>query len=86
MGHRVPQYMTCVMYPSQNTHRAFVAVSCESRTTALVRAAVLPPWDLVLKNGSEVTLNELCARLGLPSLPYLEDMPPELEVDWDKKD
>jgi hypothetical protein len=41
--------------------------------------------DLVLEDGSEVTLDALCARLGLPPLPYLEDMPPELEVDWDSK-
>jgi len=37
--------------------------------------------DLVLEDGSEVTLDELCARLGLPPLPYLEDMPTEIEVD-----
>jgi hypothetical protein len=42
--------------------------------------------DLVLEDGSEVTLDELCARLELPPLPYLEDMPPEIEVDWEKKE
>ena len=31
-----------------------------------------------------VTLDELCDELGLPHLPYLEEMPEELEVDWDR--
>jgi 3',5'-cyclic AMP phosphodiesterase CpdA len=39
--------------------------------------------DLVFNDGREMTLDALCDELGLPRLPYLEDMPPELEVDWD---
>jgi len=42
--------------------------------------------DLVFEDGREVTLDELCSQLGLPSLPYLEDMPPALNVDWDQKE
>ncbi|MDY7230604.1 metallophosphoesterase [Hyalangium rubrum] len=34
--------------------------------------------DLVLADGGELTLNALCDELGLPHLPYLEDMPDEL--------
>jgi hypothetical protein len=31
-----------------------------------------------------MTLDELADEAGLPHLPYLEDMPDELEVEWDK--
>ncbi|MBF0369638.1 MAG: hypothetical protein HQL52_09305 [Magnetococcales bacterium] len=37
-------------------------------------------------NEGIVTLDELSEEAGLAPLPYLEEMPPELEVDWDKKD
>jgi hypothetical protein len=39
--------------------------------------------DVMLRDGSVVTLDELADEAGLPHLPYLEDMPDELEVDWD---
>jgi len=42
--------------------------------------------DVLLEDGSEVTLDDLCDRFDMPHLPYLEDMPPELEVDWDAED
>jgi len=32
-----------------------------------------------------VTLDELADEAGLPHLPYLEDMPDELEVDWEEE-
>jgi len=38
--------------------------------------------DLVLEGGEVVTLDELAREVGLEPLPYLEDMPQELEVDW----
>jgi Calcineurin-like phosphoesterase len=38
--------------------------------------------DVILPDGSEVTLDQLCDEAGLPHLPYLEDMPDELEVNW----
>jgi hypothetical protein len=38
----------------------------------------------MLRDGSVVTLDELADEAGLPYLPYLEDMPDELEVDWEK--
>jgi hypothetical protein len=41
--------------------------------------------DLVLDDGSELGLDALCDELGLPHLPYLEDMPPELIPSWDGK-
>ena len=37
--------------------------------------------DLVLDEGEELTLDALCDQLGLPRLPYLEELPPELEVE-----
>jgi hypothetical protein len=37
--------------------------------------------DLVFEDGSEMTLDALCDELGLPRLPYLEEMPPEIDVD-----
>jgi hypothetical protein len=40
--------------------------------------------DVMLRDESVVTLDELADEAGLPHLPYLEDMPDELEVDWDK--
>jgi hypothetical protein len=39
--------------------------------------------DVMLDDGSVVTLDELADEVGLPHLPYLEDLPDELEVDWD---
>jgi hypothetical protein len=39
--------------------------------------------DVMLDDGSVVTLDELADEAGLPHLPYLEDLPDELEVDWD---
>jgi hypothetical protein len=42
--------------------------------------------DLVFNDGRELTLDALCDELGLPRLPYLEDMPPELEVNWNVRD
>jgi hypothetical protein len=38
----------------------------------------------MLGDGSVVTLGELADEAGLPHLPYLEDLPDELEVDWDE--
>ncbi len=37
----------------------------------------------MLEDGSVVTLDELADEAGLPRLPYLEDMPDELDVDWE---
>lgn len=37
--------------------------------------------DLVMEDGSHLTLDELADELGLPRLPLLEDQPPELELD-----
>jgi hypothetical protein len=42
--------------------------------------------DVLLEDGSVVTLDQLADEVGLPHLPYLEDMPDELEVDWEAKD
>ena len=39
--------------------------------------------DLLLEDGSVLTLDELADEVGLPHLPYLEEMPDELEVDWE---
>ncbi len=39
--------------------------------------------DVLLDDGSVVTLDELADEAGVPRLPYLEEMEPELEVDWD---
>ncbi len=37
--------------------------------------------DLVLNDGTVLTLDQLCDELGLPHLPLLEDMPDELPED-----
>ncbi len=42
--------------------------------------------DVVFDDGTEATLDELCAEIGEEPLPYLEPMPPLLEVDWYKAD
>lgn len=39
--------------------------------------------DILLEDGTVVTLDELCDQHNLPHLPYLEDMPPELDIDWE---
>lgn len=41
--------------------------------------------DVMLEDGSIVTLDELYANSGLPPLPLLEDMPPELVVQARRK-
>ncbi len=41
--------------------------------------------DLVMPDGSELTLDALCDRAGVARLPLLEEMPPELDVDFDAK-
>ena len=41
--------------------------------------------DLLMPDGSFQTLDDLCDRLGLPHLPYLEDLPPELVLDEEPK-
>jgi 3',5'-cyclic AMP phosphodiesterase CpdA len=38
--------------------------------------------DVMLDDGSVVTLDELTDHAGLPRLPYLEELPDELQVDW----
>jgi hypothetical protein len=38
--------------------------------------------DVMLADGSIVTLDELADEAGLPRLPFLEEMEDELEVDW----
>ena len=40
----------------------------------------------MLEDGSDVTLNELADEFGLPHLPYLDEMPTELEIDWDAEE
>lgn len=37
----------------------------------------------LLEDGTVVTLDELCDQHNLPHLPYLEDMPTELDIDWE---
>jgi len=39
--------------------------------------------DVLLDDGSVVTLDELADEQGMEHLPYLEEMPPELDVDWE---
>jgi len=41
--------------------------------------------DVVLPDGTELTLDDLCDEIGEPHLPYLEEMPDELEVDWSEE-
>src|SRR5215203_75002 len=39
--------------------------------------------DVLFDDGSVATLDELCDEAGVPRLLYLEDLPDELEVDWE---
>ncbi len=36
--------------------------------------------DVLLDDGSFVTLDELCDKADLPHLPYLEELPDEIEL------
>jgi 3',5'-cyclic AMP phosphodiesterase CpdA len=38
--------------------------------------------DLLLEDGSFLTLDELADQAGIERLPFLDEMEPELEVDW----
>jgi hypothetical protein len=40
--------------------------------------------DVMLDDGTVVTLDGLCDELGLPRLPYIEDMPTLLEIEWEE--
>lgn len=40
--------------------------------------------DIWLESGEVIQLDDLSREHGLEPLPYLEDMPPELEIDWDE--
>jgi hypothetical protein len=40
--------------------------------------------DLVMRDGSVVTMDEICDELGVPRLPLLENMPPEIDLRSDK--
>lgn len=42
--------------------------------------------DTLLESGEVIQLDDLSREHGLEPLPYLEKMPPELEVDWDAED
>lgn len=42
--------------------------------------------DVLLDDGSIVTLDELADEAGVPHLPYLEEIEPELEVDWEGRE
>jgi predicted phosphodiesterase len=42
--------------------------------------------DLMLDDSSFLTLDELADEIGVERLPYLDEMEPELEVDWDAED
>jgi hypothetical protein len=38
----------------------------------------------MLEDGTVITLDELADEVGVPRLPFLEDLPDELEVDWEE--
>jgi hypothetical protein len=42
--------------------------------------------DVMDDDGNVLQLDDLCDELALPRLPYLEDMPDELDVAWDAED
>lgn len=39
--------------------------------------------DILLDGGTEITIDELTDRAGVPRLPYLEDLPPEIQIPDD---
>jgi len=36
--------------------------------------------DIVMRDGAVITMDEICDELGVPHLPLLEDMAPEIEI------
>jgi hypothetical protein len=42
--------------------------------------------DIVMRDGAVITMDEICDELGVPPLPLLEDMAPEIEIDFDEDD
>lgn len=40
--------------------------------------------DIVMNDGSILTLDELTRDLGMRDLPYLDEMPEETKIDWDE--
>jgi hypothetical protein len=42
--------------------------------------------DLLLDDGSFLTLDDLAKEAGIEPLPYLDEMEPELEIDWEEED
>lgn len=42
--------------------------------------------DVMLEDGTIITLDELADEAGVPRLPFLDEMPDELEVDWEKNE
>jgi hypothetical protein len=37
--------------------------------------------DLMMRDGTVITMDAICNKLGMPHLPLLEDMAPEIEID-----
>jgi TIR domain/NACHT domain len=42
--------------------------------------------DVMLEDGTIITLDELADEAGVPRLPFLDEMPDELEVDWEENE
>jgi hypothetical protein len=40
--------------------------------------------DIATPGGAVITIDQLCDELGAPRLALLEDMPPEIEIDFSK--
>ena len=59
-----------------------MAVNPEKRQGELSWALqYLVRGDVLLSDGTEVTLDELCVEAGIPLYPLLEEMPPEFEYE-----
>jgi len=56
---------------------------CESRLLSWEFQYIVR-GDIMREDGSVVTLDNLSEETGAPRLPYLEEMPDELEVDWNR--
>jgi hypothetical protein len=39
-----------------------------------------------MSDGAVITMDEICDELGVERLPLLEDMPPEIEIDFERVD
>ena len=89
------RHVARISTPADRALLEHYAANPEDADTDLLRWA-LRYWvrgDIMFEDGSVMTLDEIWAKLrenfpedDIPDLPLLEDMQPELEIDWDAEE